>query len=1187
MNPTSAKPDTMTCTGRVVDSVTGQPIAGAIVHAAAQTITARTAEDGGFVLRDVPHDALALVAASQGYAFCWQPLPSGGHEITLRLDPQGLADPLHPGHPQPIGAVGHPDYPRPDADHRAANDGKWLPLNGTWSFDFDPADVGVEQGWADGGHVWSHAIAVPFSHTSLAGVGEQDRASNSVYQSQFASRSGTVWYQRELRIPADWPAHRDTLLRFGAVDWHTSVYLDGTLVGEHDDGYLPFDISLGQLAPGSTHSLVVRAVVADNSEQTPYPQGKQTGWYTNTGGIWQSVWLEPAAASRLETVHVTPRLAFEGDRASTTEIDVDLRVSGEPTDVVRLEVREPAGPPGFAARPGESGLALPTPRAPQLGRVVATATVRLVDGVGNARLPIPDGRLWTPETPWLYQLRAEIGPRSAPLDTVETWFGLRSVTRDWAPGHSPAEQDDPREQYQYLYLNNRPIYLRSVLDQAFNPWGGYSYTGLHQGCDLRAGQLDDPRKGSVLFDLALAKQLGFNSLRTHIKVNDPLYYHWADVAGLLVFYDQPNFGYHGFSAQAKELWAKNLRGAVQRDYNHPSIVVWDAFNEAWGFGPQGAPIREDAIPWVQEMTGLVKELTGDTRLVVDNSPCCENGHVSDLTDLNDFHGYHSTFEEWQRVVRAEADRTYPGSSRNFQQGKQSGQPLVNSEFGPWSGGPEMDQEVATPFRFTTELFRSEPKLAGYLFTELADVEFEWNGWSAYDRTLQIPGYLTATGAHGGVREANADDVLVGHGRPVQRVAPGSEVSLGVTAALFSGRVLDGVLLCWRVSGTDDTGTPLPEQPWQERAVTPERFTAAQLGEVTAPIPARLVAGRLDLQLRMGSEVVAAGQRFLAAWDQQPSAVDAAPGADDDRTVVAVDPAAAEQDWPQGARVFERDGASAAAGAGDGAFRWRVEAPAGLAEGSWRHAQLVLEAAAARPDLPRTNHPQTSERRFPTTLRATVNGVATDAVILPDDPADARGFLSYESGYAPGKHGFRVLLDLDASRLRAALRSDELTVIVQAEGGGLTLYGPRTGRFGIAPQLVFSAGDRLPGSGVQDGEPYVGTTEGAGVNTYLVPGQPVLGQRATMTVTVVNDSPEPIFDVRAGLLTPADWRAEPIDEVDPAPLAAGSARHMRFAVTPTSPEPALLRTRVHHTDATGPRVGEQSWQLAGPAAGPAR
>ncbi|MGH3621322.1 MAG: sugar-binding domain-containing protein, partial [Sciscionella sp.] len=345
-------------TGRVVDADTDVPVAGAVVHAAGDERSYPVGEHGEFSLPlgEVP----AVVAGAQGYAMCWHVVRDGGEPMLLRLSPETP------------GSVPHPDYPRPDCDRRPGSDGKWLSLNGTWSLRFDPDVVGLREGWA-GDAGYEHLVRVPFSYTSLAGVGEQARAQNTCYASQFADRRGVVWYRREFTVPADFAAGRHTLLRFGAVEWHATVFLDGAQVARHDGGYSPFDVDIGTLAPGTTHSLVVRVVVPDNSERTPYPQGKQTSWYTDTGGIWQSVWLEQADPARLGRVHVTPRIAFDGT-VLTAQACVELSAN-QPDAVVRLRVRAPAGEPGVAALPGADDVG--RPREPSVGEVVAETTVLL------------------------------------------------------------------------------------------------------------------------------------------------------------------------------------------------------------------------------------------------------------------------------------------------------------------------------------------------------------------------------------------------------------------------------------------------------------------------------------------------------------------------------------------------------------------------------------------------------------------------------------------------------------------------------------------------------------------------------------------------------------------------------------------------------------------------------------------
>jgi hypothetical protein len=1142
--------------GRVVDPF-GAPVAGAVVHAAAQRTSVRTDDSGSFTLSGVPRDSAGVVAAKQGFSFAWHTLePGRSGEVRLTLEPETPR------------TVPHPDYPRPDSDRRGGTDGRWLSLNGTWSLGFDPADVGLAESWQSGGHEWEHAVRVPFSHTSPAGLGEQSQASNSAYAGQFADVRGVVWQQRDVTVPADWPADRGVLLRFGAVEWHSRVFLDGVEVARHDGGYSPFDVDLGRLAPGSRHSLVVRAVVPDNSDRTPYPQGKQMGWYTDTGGIWQSVWLEPGDPARLVTTHVTPLLEFSGTDVTSARARVDVTANDPAASgTVRITVREQAGKP--VSPP--SGTDLPTIAEPRAGGVVATATVTLSGGTGSVTVDVPRPRLWSPEQPWLYRATAEL-TSDAGRDATATWFGLRSLTRTWAAGHSPQEQADPKRQYQYLNLNNRPIYLRSVLDQAFNPWGVYSYTGLYQGSDLRGGSLTEPRKGSVLFDLALAKQLGFNSTRLHIKLNDPLYYHWADVLGLMVWYDQPNFGYNGYSAEAERLYESVLRDAAARDHNHASIVVWDAFNEGWGVGG-GGPIREDAKPWIERMTALTKELAGPGRLIVDNSPCCSNGHPSELTDLLDFHGYLGTWAEWRDEVERQADNAYPGSSFNMEEGKrQAGQPLLNSEFGPWSGGAERDQDVATPFRYTTELMRGEPKMNGYLFTELTDVEWEWNGWAAYDRTLQVPGYLDSAGRQSGVGAVNADDVLLFDAPPVQRVTGGTSVSLPVRASLFSGRAGGPATLRWRISGTDATGTALPRQRWSSREVDVASFTTADLGTVAADVPRDLRAGRFDVELVRGRDVLAGGQTALAEWSAAP-------------TGVVLDPAEATADWKQGAGEFARDGATAAWGRGDGSFAWTVDAPADLTSGRATTAQLVLEASATRPVQPRTSYPQTSERRFPTTVEAVVDGVSTGAVVVPDAPADARGALSSEAGFDPSRYGYRLVLDLDARKLREAARDGKLDVRITGSGGGLTVFGPRTGRYGIAPQLVLSRGAGVAGPRLTGPEPYPTGREGAGVTTHLVSGSFELGTASPVVVRVVNDTNAVVRNVRPDLLVPQGWTAEPERQDTVRELRPGQAADLRYEVTPGSAGTGALTTRAFHDGDGGRAVSAERWTVSVPLPAP--
>lgn len=1152
-------------TGRVVDAETGEPIATALVHAAAHTFSVPVDEHGRFRMDLAAPDAFAMVAGAPGYAMCWQPLEDDRKDLEFRLRRET---------PE---TVPHPDYPRPDFDRRPGSDGTWTSLNGTWRLRFDPDNCGLRDGWA-AGEDYPHLVVVPFSYTSLAGVGEQARASNVDYASQFADRRGIVWYFREFTVPPGFSAERHTLLRFGAVEWHSTVFLDGAQCFRHDGGYSPFEVDLGRLEPGSTHSVAVRAVVPDNSDRTPYPQGKQTSWYTDTGGIWQPVWLEQADPVRVRDLRVTPELQFEGTDVVSARVSVDAGAEHADGAELKLVIRAQDAPPG-PARAGEPA-GFPAPREPVVGEVVAEQSVRLDGDRASVTIPVPQPRLWEPEQPWLYRLEAVLQVPGG-RDEVHTWFGLRSITRQWAPGHAPSEQDDPAEQYQYLMLNNRPLYLRSVLDQGFNPWAGYSYTGLYQGARASGGASADasgndatgdsisaPGKGSVLFDLALSKQLGFNSARMHIKVNDPLYYHWADVLGVLVFYDLPNFGYRGHSPAAERLFESVLRDAAHRDYNHPSIVIWDVINEAWGVGGGIAELRltEHTKPWIERMMALSRRLLGDTRLLVDNSPCCNNYHPSEDTDLLDFHGYYSTWEEWVEVVDDYVHNTHPGSTHNMEKDRiQHGQPLVNSEYGPWSGGAEMDQEVATPFRYTTEVFRSRSKMAGYLFTELTDVEWEWNGWASYDRTLEVPGYLDSDGRQGGVPQANADDVLLVDGRPARRVHPGERITLPVLGSLFSVPPKSDaeLTLRWRAGGADNTAAPLPAGDWQQRPVRPDWHTVSSLGEVALTVPDRLAVGHVDLELLRDNEVIATGRTALLGTSGVPE------------RAIELDPVRARRSWPMGSALFDTGSAAAALGYGDGTFHWELPVPREL--GEYTRVQLLAEVSAQRPDLPRTRFPQTSERRYPTTLTVTVDGVGEHEVRLPDAPADARGVFSHDAGFDPGRYGYRVLLDFDADLVRAAAADGPLRVSLAGRGGGLALFGAGTGRYGIAPRLVFGT-EPLPGPRITGAEPFPSTREGAGVNTYLVPGRPERGTAGRMILNVVNDSPEHVSEVRPVLDVRGGWTVEPDVETLAMSLAPGESRALGFTVHPHDSGIAEVRTIAYYTDSRGRQVSRRLWVL---------
>jgi hypothetical protein len=1094
--------------GRVLDRA-GRPLAGASVHASGTRTFVRTGEEGRFRIPYVPAGTFSVVAGAEGHAFASVPLEDPS--ITLRLPAETPA------------TVPLPDYPRPDLDRRTATGGRWLSLNGSWSFDFDPRGTGEREGWTTGRRKWGKVIRVPFGWQSLAAFGEEARGSDQTFAGPFAAVKGDGWYKRDFTVPREFPRDGPVALRFGAADWTADVWLDGRPVAHHENGYSPFEADLGRLPAGSTHTLVVRVREVDNSARTPYPSGKQMGWYTDTGGLWQSVWLEPRTRAALTRTDVTPRLDFSGARPSAA-LDLAVRATGAPAGTVAVTVRR-------------LGVIAPSTRPlGARGSVVARTTLTLAGGAARGRVAVPAPELWEPDRPALYSVTLRLSGPGGARDEVVTTTGLRRIERRWAPGHSPADTPDPQGQYQYIVLNDHPLYLRSALDQAFNPWGVYTYTGLYQGPDLRSGSLNAPGRGSVLFDLRAAKRLGFNSLRTHIKPNDPLYYDAADRLGLLIWQDMPNFGYEGFSPQAERLFERVLRDEVARDRNHASIVVWDDFNEAWGLGG-GGPIRPETVPFLLRMVGLTRSLD-DSRLLVDNSPCCENFHLT--SDLNDWHNYIDSWSGWQSYVAYVVGSTFPGSSWNYGFGRrQDGAPLLNSEFGPWSGGPERDQDVSWPFKFVIDLFRAQPKMDGYLFTELSDIEFEWNGWVTYDRTRQAAGYVDHAGRLRDADLVNADDAVVLAAPPVRSVAPGDRVVTPAAVSAFGREPIPaGATLRWSLSGTDALGRRVDTGLAGALPVSPRPYDVTRAGEIAFAMPGGVRAARLHAWVEAAGRTWAESFTDLESTDQTPPA----------GVSLRLDPSApTRQDWSQGAGVVSSSGATSAWGQGTGASEYALEVPAGLDARGVTSATLTFEASARRPPWPRTTYPQTSERRFPTRLTVSVGGVPAGSVTLPDDPADSRGALSYANGPEPGQWGYRVTLPVrDVAALRARLaKGSPLRVRFAARDGGLTLLGRRTGRYGIEPTLTLGTG--APAARGVEGEEALATGD---TPPYLTLAAPRLasGREGEIEARLTNPTARPLRAARFAALLPPGWAVAPSSATTGA-VAPGATRSVTWRVTP--------------------------------------
>ncbi|WP_329126463.1 PA14 domain-containing protein [Streptomyces sp. NBC_01465] len=437
-----------------------------------------------------------------------------------------------------------PEYPRPQLTRD-----NWQNLNGSWQF---AAATAGEQ--PPVGKQLAEKILVPYPvESQLSGIERhEDR----------------MWYRRTFTVPQGWKVGdgKRLQLNFGAVDWQSEVYVNGTKVAEHKGGYDKFSADITDaLKPGRTQELIVGVydpTDAANGENPP--MGKQrldpSGiWYTPSSGIWQTVWMEPVASDHASDLKLTP--------------DV-------PGKKLAVEVR--------GVRDG-----VPVTATAYDGkRKVSTVTGR----TGSAlSLPVPNPHLWSPDDPHLYQLKVTVGS-----DRVGSYFGMRSVSVEKVNG-------TPR-----TLLNGKPTFLMATLDQGFWP------DGLHTA----------PTDEALAYDLKMHKAMGFNSVRKHIKVEPDRWFYWADKLGLMVWQDMPAMAAGvNPSPAARTEYEHEMKQMIDQHSSHPSVVMWVTFNEGWGQYDE-ARIADQAKAWdptrlVNSMSGLNLGADGGTGDIAD-----EHGYPS-------------------------------------------------------------------------------------------------------------------------------------------------------------------------------------------------------------------------------------------------------------------------------------------------------------------------------------------------------------------------------------------------------------------------------------------------------------------------------------------------------------------------------------------------------------------------------
>jgi hypothetical protein len=530
-------------------------------------------------------------------------------------------------------------YPRPQLRRD-----QWRNLNGVWQLAFAKEGDAVPAG-AD----LPERILVPFPvESALSGV---------------MKPAERLWYRRLFTVPKEWAGQR-VLLHFGAVDWEATVSLNGKKLGAHRGGYDAFSFDITDaLTDKGEQELIVG--VWDPTDAGPQPRGKQVRkpggiYYTPVTGIWQTVWMEPVGPDHIDALQITPDVDGE-------QVRVAARVSGKEGWSLRVVVLD-----------GD--------------RPVAEADGRAGEAVA---LPVKKPKLWSPDRPFLYDLRVELRRGDQTPDRVESYFGMRKIE---------VGKDD--KGVTRLLLNGKFVFQCGPLDQGFWPDGIYTA----------------PTDEALKFDVEMTKKLGFNMTRKHVKVEPDRWYYWCDRLGLLVWQDMPsgdrNIGPRDAdlkrSAESARIYETELKRMIDERRNHPCIIMWVIFNEGWG--------QFDTARMAEWTRGY-----DPTRLVDSASGWADRG----VGDVHDVHIYPGPGSPEPEAKRAAVLGEFGGLGLGV-----DGHTWSKKTWG-YRGADSKADLTRKYERLWQGVYRlkDERGLSAAVYTQLTDVETEANGLLTYDREV--------------------------------------------------------------------------------------------------------------------------------------------------------------------------------------------------------------------------------------------------------------------------------------------------------------------------------------------------------------------------------------------------------------------------------------------------------------------
>ncbi|HTE20661.1 MAG TPA: glycoside hydrolase family 2 TIM barrel-domain containing protein [Armatimonadota bacterium] len=739
-----------------------------------------------------------------------------------------------------------------------------LSLNGVWEFAPDPKD-----------EFRPDSLPQKLRTIQVPGNWETDFSTD-------AGVFGRAWYRLRVQVAPDWHG-RTVFLRFGAVNYFCQVWVNGAFVGDHEGGYTPFEFRVDPfLVAGEQAEIIVKVV--HPAHATPsfpefsyqeiagtlkdmfgysigeIPLGKQN-WYGSVSGIWQEVYLEAVFPSFLTGVLVTPEIHSSRVLVRVGLHDPPARAEGL---ALHYRVLNQQGEP--------AGERLRVPLSEALGR---TPSPERPIQSPFVEIPIERMRLWGLEDPHLYTLEVSLEEAGQERDTLATRFGMRSV----------------RISNNRICLNDEPLYIMGALDQDFYPESSYTPPSV----EFLADQVDK------------AKHMGINLLRCHIKAPDPRYLDVADEKGILVWEELPNW--LRLTEESAARGRATITRMIERDYNHPSTIIWTIINESWGADLIG---KEYDRRWLKQMYHYVKRLDPG-RLVVDNSPCNmpegRNFHLR--TDIEDFHIYFQIpdhYHKWNSWIQDFSRHPSWTFSHHGDAERTGEEPLLVSEFGNW-GLPTLKDLIAEygeePSWFRTgvditiphgvqrrfnrlrldDLFgsydafavatqwqqyfalkhqiegmRKHQTVAGYVITEFTDLHWEANGLlNIWRRPKVFYNYLA---------QFQQQDVILADWNRLN-YWEGDMCMVRVLLSHWSRLDIHGYTVDWNISELGVSGTI--------EGVAAERAGSPEVGRVSFVVPPLTDPLRCRLHLRLRDRegrIVARNVQYLSFFpssSRRPSA----------------------------------------------------------------------------------------------------------------------------------------------------------------------------------------------------------------------------------------------------------------------------------------------------------------------------